>query len=51
MSDTTDLPSEGQIDLTPCHFQNTFANPCFWLLLGIVAGGGIVWWLGCRKTA
>lgn len=33
------------VDLTPCHFQNTFSNPCFWLLLGMVAGAAGVWFL------
>lgn len=42
-SDVSTSPTQAQrtVDLVPCNFQNTFQNPCFWVLLGIIGTIGV----------
>jgi hypothetical protein len=31
------------VDLIPCSFGQTFQNPCFWILVGVIGTGAVIW--------
>lgn len=44
-TDNQTLDPQTTVDLAPCHFGNTFTNPCFWILLGVALGAAGAWFL------